>query len=283
VNRQKSFVNNHPTLYLVATPIGNLEDITYRAVNILQSVDVIFCEDTRVSGKLLKHYDIKKPLKMYHDHNKEIQSIEILTHLENNQTVALISDAGMPLISDPGYYVIREVIERGYNVVSIPGANALLTALTVSGIAPHPFLFYGFLDAKVTKREKQLEAMKHYPETLVFYESPHRILKTIQSLYNVFGERELVLARELTKKFEEIIRGTTKSLIGLEDIKGEMVLVVSGYVEEHTPSSLTMLEEVEQLIASGLPSKEAIKQVAKNRNVPKNDVYQQYHQQPIKE
>jgi len=283
MNRQKSFINNQPTLYVVATPIGNLEDMTYRAVNILQSVNVIFCEDTRVSGKLLKHYDIKKPLKMYHDFNKEIQSKEIISHLDKQEMVALISDAGMPLISDPGYYVIREVIERGYNVVSIPGASALLTALTVSGIAPHPFLFYGFLDAKVTKREKQLEALKMYPETVVFYESPHRILKTIQSLYTVFGERELVLARELTKKFEEIIRGTTSSLIDLEDIKGEMVLVVSGYHEEHLPSDLSMLEEVEQLIAAGETSKDAIKQVAKNRNVPKNDVYIAYHQQPIKE
>lgn len=278
MNRQKSFINQQPTLYLVTTPIGNLEDMTFRAVRILQEVDVIFCEDTRVSGTLLKHYDIKKPLKMYHDFNKEIQTTLIMSHLHNQEHVALISDAGMPLISDPGYYAIREVIEAGYNVVSIPGASALLTALTVSGIAPHPFMFYGFLDAKVTKREKQLEALKYYPETLIFYESPHRILKTIQSLYKVFGERELVLARELTKKFEEIIRGTTKSLIDLEDIKGEMVLVVAGYQQEEPTGETTILEDVEQLIAAGEPAKDAIKQVAKKRNLPKNDVYQAYHQ-----
>lgn len=278
MNRQKSFINQQPTLYLVTTPIGNLEDMTFRAVRILQEVDVIFCEDTRVSGTLLKHYDIKKPLKMYHDFNKEIQTTLIMSHLHNQEHVALISDAGMPLISDPGYYAIREVIEAGYNVVSIPGASALLTALTVSGIVPHPFMFYGFLDAKVTKREKQLEALKYYPETLIFYESPHRILKTIQSLCNVFGERELVLARELTKKFEEIIRGTTKSLIDLEDIKGEMVLVVAGYQQEEPTGETTILEDVEQLIAAGEPAKDAIKQVAKKRNLPKNDVYQTYHQ-----
>lgn len=279
MNRQKSFINDQPILYIVATPIGNLEDMTFRAVNILKQVDVIFCEDTRVSGKLLKHYEISKPLKMYHDFNKEVQSKEILEHLHKNEHVALISDAGMPLISDPGYYVIREVIDAGYNVVSIPGANALLTALTVSGIAPHPFLFYGFLDSKKTKREKQLLALKEYPETLVFYESPHRIQKTIQSLFDVYGERDLVLARELTKKFEEIIRGTTSSLLNIEDVKGEMVLVVEGYKPIETISELSILEEVEQLIASGMPSKEAIKQVAKNRNLPKNDVYIAYHQQ----
>lgn len=277
MNRQKSFVNDVPTLYVVSTPIGNLEDMTFRAVNILQTVDVIFCEDTRVSGKLLKHYDIKKPLKMYHDFNKVVQSEEILNHLRISQNVALISDAGMPLISDPGYYVIREVIEQGFNVVSIPGANALLTALTVSGIAPHPFVFFGFLDAKKTKRETQLESLQTYPYTLIFYESPHRILKTIASLYDVFGERPLVLARELTKQYEEVIRGTTLTLQDVTDIKGEMVLVVGGYTPTAEPSTTTILADVETLIAEGMDPKDAIKQVAKTRNIPKNDVYMTYH------
>lgn len=277
MNRQKSFKNDQPTLYLVATPIGNLSDMTYRAVDILKQVDVIFCEDTRTSGVLLKHYGIQKPLHSYHDHNKNMASKSILGWLANQQSVALISDAGMPLISDPGYVVVNETIEAGYNVVSIPGASASLTALSVSGLSPHPFVFYGFLDAKKTKRETQLESLQTYPYTLIFYESPHRILKTIASLYDVFGERPLVLARELTKQYEEVIRGTTLTLQDVTDIKGEMVLVVGGYTPTAEPSTTTILADVETLIAEGMDPKDAIKQVAKTRNIPKNDVYMTYH------
>ena len=284
MNRQKSFHNDRPTLYLVATPIGNLDDITYRAVKTLQEVDVVYCEDTRVSGKLLQHYDIRKPLKSYHDFNKELQTEEILRHLEGGDAVALISDAGMPLVSDPGYHVVQAAIEHDYNVVSIPGPSAVLTALTVSGLPPHPFLFYGFLDSKTSKREAQLEALKEREETLVFYESPHRIHKTIASLYKVLGERDLVLARELTKKFEEIIRGTTVSLQDVLDVKGEMVLVVAGNSAAETIEvDMTILEEVNALIAEGQTSKDAIKQVAKRRNLTKNEVYMTYHQSDHKE
>ncbi|QMS85232.1 16S rRNA (cytidine(1402)-2'-O)-methyltransferase [Candidatus Xianfuyuplasma coldseepsis] len=279
MNRQKSFVDSKPTLFLVATPIGNMEDITFRAVKTLQEVDVIFCEDTRVSGKLLHRYEIKKPLKSYHDFNKEVGSKEILNHLQGGDNVALISDAGMPLISDPGYYVIQDVIHEGYHVVSIPGVSAVLTAISVSGLVPHPFLFYGFLDSKSTKRKQELQQLKHYPETLVFYESPHRIHKTIKDLYEVFGERKLTLARELTKKFEEVIRGTTKDMQEIDDIKGEMVLVVEGYQPSTEQPTTTILEDVQTYIKNGLSSKDAIKKVAKERNVPKNDVYMAYHQE----
>lgn len=279
MNRQKSFKNNQPTLFLVTTPIGNLDDISFRAVQTLKDVDVIFCEDTRVSIKLLQHFEISKPLKTYHEYNKETQSQKIVSHLSKGESVALISDAGMPLISDPGFHVTRDVIDAGYNVVSIPGPSALLTALSVSGIAPHPFLFFGFLDAKKSKREKQLNTLVEYPQTLIFYESPHRIEKTIQSLYDVLGERPLVLARELTKQYEEIIRGTTKTLLDVTDIKGEMVLVVEGYKEDEFVPTISILEDVEQRIGKGLSSKEAIKLVAKERKLPKNDVYMMYHQQ----
>ena len=277
MHRQKSFVDDKPTLYLVATPIGNLADMTYRAVDTLHMVDVIFCEDTRVSGKLLKHYNIQKPLKSYHDHNKEISGQQLLEHLHQNDNVALISDAGMPLISDPGYYVIQDVIKEGYHVVSIPGASAVLTALSVSGLVPHPFLFYGFLDSKTTKRKQELTALKSYPQTLVFYESPHRIQKTIQDIHDVLGERQLVLARELTKKFEEVIRGTTSSLLDIEEVKGEMVLVVEGYTKQEEVKTTTILEDVNAYIHTGMSSKDAIKQVAKERNLTKNDVYMTYH------
>ena len=275
--RQKSFSNNSPTLYLVATPIGNLEDMTFRAIKILKSVDIIYCEDTRVSGKLLNHFEISKPLKTYHDFNKEVKSTDILKHLSNGENVALISDAGYPLISDPGYYVIREAINEGFNVVSIPGANALLSGLVVSGIAPHPFTFIGFLDHKEGKRKKQLTELIDHKETLVFYESPHRISKTVTNMYEVFGERNLVIARELTKKFEEILRGTTKSLKDIVDIKGEMVIIVEGKPEVEYNPDMPILEEVNLLIEEGMSSKDAIKEVAKKRGIPKNDVYQEYH------
>jgi len=283
MKRQKSFIGDMPTLYLVATPIGNLDDMTFRAVKILSSVDVVFCEDTRVSGKLLHHFEIKKPLKTYHDFNKEMKSDDILNHLRNNDNVALISDAGYPLISDPGYYVIREVIKEGFNVVSIPGASAVLSAVVTSGIVPHPFMFYGFLDSKDSKKRKELELLKEYKETLVFYESPHRINKTVKTIDEVFGERNLVIARELTKKYEEILRGTTKSLQDITDIKGEMVIVVEGKKQEKIISDLPIIDELNMLIADGLTSKEAIKQVAKQRNLPKNDVYMEYHKKENKE
>lgn len=274
--RQKSFQNNQSTLYLVATPIGNLEDITFRAINTLKEVDYIYCEDKRVSSKLLNHYEISKPLKSYHDFNKEVQTNELIELLQKGHNIALISDAGYPLISDPGYFVIREAIKHEFNVVSIPGANALLSALVVSGIAPHPFMFYGFLDHKESKKINELEALKNHKETLIFYESPHRILKTIKVMHKVLGERNIVIARELTKRYEEIIRGTTKTLLDLESIKGEIVVIVEGKTEEEMDLDLTIIEEVNKYIEEGLSSKDAIKKTAKNRSLPKNDVYQEY-------
>ncbi len=283
MERQKSFINKLPTLYLVATPIGNLEDMTFRAVKILNEVDIIYCEDTRVSGKLLHHFEIKKPLRTYHDHNKQASSDGILNNLRGNMNVALISDAGYPLISDPGYYVIREVIKEGFNVVSIPGASAVLSGLVVSGLVPHPFLFYGFLDSKESKKVKELESLKEQKETLIFYESPHRINKTMKTIYETLGERNVVIARELTKRYEEILRGTTLSMQNIEDIKGEMVIILEGKQEVPYTPTKPIIEEVEDLINDGLSSKEAIKQIAKLRNLPKNDVYQTYHQNKEKE
>ncbi len=277
MQRQKSFSNNNPTLFLVATPIGNLDDMTFRAVKTLKKVDLIYAEDTRVSGKLMKHFEIKGSLRTYHDFNKEVKTTEIINELISGKDIAIISDAGYPLISDPGYFLIREAIKEDINVVSIPGANALLAALVVSGLPPHPFIFYGFLDHKEGKRKKELTSLLEYQETLIFYESPHRITKTIKNIYEIFGERELVIARELTKKYEEIIRGTTKSLLDIQDLKGEIVIIVSGKKASVEESNLTILEEVNKLIASGLSSKEAIKQVAKNRKILKNDVYMEYH------
>jgi 16S rRNA (cytidine1402-2'-O)-methyltransferase len=278
MRRQKSFINDSPTLYLVTTPIGNLEDITLRAINTLKKVDKIYCEDTRVSVKLLKHYEIEKPLDTYHDHNKDIKKEHILNDLSNHKSVALISDAGHPLISDPGYTIVKEAKEKNFNVVSIPGASALLTAISVSEIAPHPFLFYGFLPPKQSARKKTLEHLKTNPETLIFYESPHRIHKTISDCLEVFGNRIAVIARELTKKYEEIIHGSLEELLEVEDIKGEMVLIIEGYQKTIIENDQTILEDINELINLGVSSKEAIKAVAKRRNLPKNEVYMTYHQ-----
>lgn len=281
MNRQKSFENDKATLYLVATPIGNLSEMTYRAVEILKSVDFIAAEDTRNTIKLLNHFDISKKLISHHEHNMTSSIPKILDYLSEGYNVALVSDAGYPAISDPGAELAKAVIEDGYNVVSVSGANACLNALVVSGIAPQPFLFYGFLDHQDKKKKKELEDLKYYKETIVFYESPHRIEKTLKLMLNILGDRHIALCRELTKKHEEIIRGTISEIIEILDtIKGEMVLVVEGSKEEKNVEqeyTQTIVEHVDELINKGMSTKDAIKEVAKLRKMNKNAVYQEYH------
>lgn len=276
--RQKSFENGLHTLYLVATPIGNLEEMTYRAVKVLNEVDYIAAEDTRNTIKLLNHFDIRKKLISHHEHNI-VQSIPKLLELLENHDIALVSDAGYPAISDPGYELVQAVINAGFNVVPISGANACLDALIVSGITPQPFLFYGFLDHSDKNKKKQLENLKFYKDTLVFYESPHRILKTLKLMKEYFGNRQIALCREITKKHEEIIRGTIEEVIEVcDELKGEMVLVVEGSKEEQVIEyELSVNEQIEAYINSGMSSKEAIKKVAKERNLSKNEVYKSYH------
>ena len=280
MNRQKSFENDKSTLYLVATPIGNLEEMTYRSVRILNEVDFIAAEDTRNTIKILNHFGIKKKLISHHEHNIEVSSKKIIELLQEGHSIALVSDAGYPAISDPGYELVLKVIEAGFNVVPISGANACLDALIVSGIAPQPFLFYGFLNHSDKIKKKELESLKKYKETLVFYESPHRIKKTLTLLLEYFGNRPIALCRELTKKHEEIIRGNVQEILDIVDtIKGEMVLVVEGSKEENevVEFELPLKEQVELYIEEGMTSKEAIKKVAKERNLPKNEVYTAYH------
>ncbi|WP_041140282.1 16S rRNA (cytidine(1402)-2'-O)-methyltransferase [Beduini massiliensis] len=276
--RQKSFENEKSTLYLVATPIGNLDEMTYRAVHILNEVDYIAAEDTRNTIKLLNHFNIKKKLISHHEHNIEASSYKILELLED-ANIALVSDAGYPAISDPGYELVMKVIEKGYNVVSISGANACLNALVVSGICPQPFLFYGFLNHSDKTKKKELSALKDYRETIVFYESPHRINKTLSLMLEYFGDRPIALCRELTKRHEEIIRGKITEILEVCDsLKGEMVIVVEGSKEiiEQT-FDLDINEQIEVYMNEGLTSKEAIKKVAKERNLSKNEVYKSYH------
>jgi len=277
MRRQKSFVNDFKTLYLVATPIGNLDDMTFRSIDTLKKVDVIFAEDKRVSIKLLNHFDIKTPLHTYHEFNKEVATKEIIEKLLSGLNVALISDAGYPVISDPGYFVVKEALKEDINIVSIPGANALLSALVVSGIAPMPFTFFGFLDSKEGKRRKQLEELKNQKETIILYESPHRINKTLNNIYEVLGNREIALARELTKKFEEIITGKVSEIKDIEDIKGEMVIVIGPSDNLEIDLELSLIEAIEKEIENGSSEKEAIKIVAKKRKLQKNTVYMEYH------
>lgn len=280
MNRQKSFENDKATLYLVATPIGNLNEMTYRAVEILNSVDFIAAEDTRNTIKLLNHFDISTKLISHHEHNIQTSIPKILSLLKENLSIALVSDAGYPAISDPGYELVKEVIDNDFNVVPISGANACLNALVVSGINPQPFLFYGFLDHQDKKKKKELEELKYYKETIVFYEAPHRIKKTLQLMLSILGNRYIALAREITKKHEEINRGTIEEILNVVDeLKGEMVIVVEGSKEqpEEIIFEQSIEEHVNEFIEKGMSTKDAIKEVAKQRGVSKNLIYQEYH------
>lgn len=275
-------------LYLVATPIGNLEDMTVRALRILKEVDVIAAEDTRNTKKLCNYFDISTPLISYHEHNIEAGGEKLLQYLRDGKSIALVSDAGLPCISDPGADIVEKAIEEDIAVVPIPGANAALTALIASGISPQPFYFFGFLNRNKKDRREQLEKLLKREETLVFYEAPHRIKDTLKDLQLVLGNRKITLARELTKKFEEFLRGTIEEAIewaSKTEIRGEFVIVLEGNsnppeeVDETYWTSMSLVEHVDYIIEeTGVNSKDAIKEVAKLRGLPKRDVYQAYHQ-----
>ena len=275
---QKSY-DNSPTLYLIPTPIGNMEDITIRAVNTLKMVDVVFCEDTRVTGQLLKYLDISKKLISSHNYNESGNKEKLLEYLSSGSNVGLVSDRGTPIISDPGYELAKVAIEEGYNVVSLPGATALIPALTSSGISPMPFYYYGFLNSKDSARRKELEFLKNIDATLILYEAPHRINKTLKDLGNVLGNnRKISISREITKKYEEVYRGTIGELIEQNnEYKGELVVVVEGNKETTEYKTLTVEEHVNLYIEYGKSSMDAIKIVAKERGMKKSEVYDIYH------
>lgn len=273
---QTSFRDKKPTLYIVSTPIGNLSDITYRAISVLSDVAVIFAEDTRTSGILLKHYNIETPLKSYYEHMKHEKIEDVLDELNNGLDVALISDAGTPGISDPGFELIQKIIEEGFYVVSVPGATASIAALTTSGLPMQPHLFVGFLPRKDGEIKKILEKYIAIDATMIFYESPHRILKTLINMYKVFGNRKVVLARELTKMFETITRTTLEAAVLMEhNPKGEYVILVEGYIKEVTENP-DIVKMVDNYITTGLNEKEAMRQVAQDINVSRRDIYQKY-------
>lgn len=280
MKRQKSFENDKLILYIVATPIGNLDEITYRAIQVLKDVDYIAAEDTRNTVKLLNHFDITTKMISHHEHNIVKSVPKIISLLQDGKNLALVSDAGYPAISDPGYELVKAAIDNDINVVPISGANACLDALVVSGVAPQPFLFYGFLDHQDKKKKKELTSLQDKKETIVFYEAPHRIKKTLTCMMEIFGDRKIALCRELTKKHEEIIRGNISEILSIVDeLKGEMVLVVEGSSLEikEVLSDEEIISKVDALIKIGVSSKDAIKEVSKSNQISKNKVYSLYH------
>lgn len=267
-----------PTLYLVPTPIGNMGDITYRAVDVLKEVEVIFSEDTRVTLNLLKYFDISKKLIALHDHNEDDLKEKVLEYLKDGKNIALVTDRGTPIISDPGYKTVKYVTDKGFNVVSLPGATAFVPALTVSGLAPQPFLFYGFLNSKESKRREELEKLSTEEETMIFYEAPHRIKSTLKLMLEVFGDRNISISREISKKFESVYRGKISELIEIIPEKGEFVIVVEGTTNNGNElSNLSTKEAVDMYIKAGLDVMSAIKRVAKDRGVSKSVIYKEYH------
>ncbi len=275
MKRIYSYSRDKGILYLVATPIGNLSDMTFRAVDTLKNVDVIYAEDTRNSSVLLKHFNIETKLLSYHEFNKELKEDEIVTRLKNGENVAIISDAGLPVISDPGYDIARACIKNDIPVTPIPGASAGISGLIASGITPQPFTFVGFLDSKTTKRKKELEELKYLKSTIIFHEAPHRIKECLIDMLEVLGDRHICIGRELTKKYEEFIRGSISEIIAECDaLKGEMVVIVSGYTEEVVDKD--PIKEIESLINLGYKPKEAIKEVASMLNLNKQDLYKDY-------
>jgi 16S rRNA (cytidine1402-2'-O)-methyltransferase len=263
-------------LYVVATPIGNLEDITYRAVRLLGEADVIACEDTRQTHKLLERYAIHKPTVSYHEHNEQERTADLVGRLLGGANVALVSDAGMPLVSDPGYRLVRAAIDAGVTVIPVPGASASLTALAASGLATDAFHFGGFLPPKAGQRARVLESLAEEEATLVFYEAPHRILETLEAIEAVLGPRPVVVARELTKIHEEFLRGTAAEvraqLAARDSVKGEITLLI-GKAAAPPPDDTPLEEAVDALIREGVPRMDAIKQVARRRGLSKREVY----------
>lgn len=279
LKRLKSFENDAPKVYLVATPIGNLNEVSPRTIEVLNEVDIIAAEDTRNSIKLLNHFNIQTKLIAHHQYNEKQSSKGILELLEQGKSVALISDAGYPLISDPGSYLAQEVIEAGYPLIPVSGANAMLNALVCSGLSSEHFMFYGFLDAHENQRKKELNKLKDFPYTMVFYEAPHRIEKMLTSLLEVFGDRHIVLARELTKRHEEFIHGTISEILTICDtLKGEMVVIVEGKCDDEVViDDQSLIAMIDEYINQGNSIKQACKLLAQEYNLSKNELYNLYH------
>lgn len=287
MKQQKSFgTHTTGTLYLVPTPIGNLGDMTNRSIQVMQDVDVIAAEDTRHTQQLLNQFEITTKQISFHEHNKETRIPELVARLQAGDSIAQVSDAGMPSISDPGHELVKAAILADVPVVPIPGASAGITALIASGLAPQPFMFYGFLPRKPKEQLHELDLLKTHQETMIFYEAPHRLAKTLQSVEKVFGaERQVVLARELTKRYEEFLRGTIAELVAWatsNEVRGEFVVIVSGNdqiieTSDADPlAELSAVDAVKELVENGLKPTAAIKQIAKQRSLDRQTLYLKY-------
>lgn len=270
-------------LYIVATPIGNLEDITYRAINILQTVDIIAAEDTRHTLKLLNHYNISKHLISYHRHNEEEKSDDLISKLKEGKNIALVSDAGTPGICDPGEAVIHKSIEEGIQVIPIPGACAFVNALICSGLNTDTFLFLGFLPLNKKNRKQKLQEIQQSHQTTIIYEAPHKLQATLKDLQEFIGERKVVIARELTKIHEEFIRGNIEEIIEkTKEAKGEMIILIEGAQEitlaetQEAFQNLSLEEHYSYYEKQGMDKKEIVKRMAKDRGVPKNEIYMKF-------
>ncbi|MEC3882234.1 16S rRNA (cytidine(1402)-2'-O)-methyltransferase [Halobacillus sp. HZG1] len=288
MNVQKSFMDHDQgTLYIVPTPIGNLEDMTFRAVNTLKEVDMIGAEDTRNSRKLLNHFEISTTLVSYHEHNKHTKGPELIERLSGGKDIAIVSDAGMPGVSDPGTDLVQRAVEADIPVVVLPGANAALPALAGSGLSTEEFYFHGFLPRKKKDRAAVLEKLQSIQATLIFYESPHRLKEMLSHVHEILGDRKASLVRELTKRYEEYIRGGLGELVDWahsEQIRGEFCVVIEGAGDVESEDShqwwahLSLVDHVQHYIENdGMRNKEAIKQTALDRKLPKREVYQAYH------
>ena len=273
---QKSY-DGKPTLYLVPTPIGNLGDMTYRGVETLKNSEVIFSEDTRESKKLLDYFDIKKKLIPCHKFNEDDVYIKVLDYLNQGFDVSIITDRGTPSISDPGYVSAFKVINSGFNVVCLPGATAFTPAIVNSGLNPNKFLFYGFLSSKKNDKKKELDELKLLKFTIIFYESPFRVIETLELIKEIMGDRQISISREISKKHEEVYRGKiTEVLEELKEPKGEFVIVVAENRDKESYDNLDIIDHIKLLVKNGMNDKDAIKEVAKLHNMKKNEVYMEY-------
>ena len=282
---QKSFKGQSPhgKLYLVATPIGNMDDMSIRMVNTLKEVDVIAAEDTRNTGLLLKHFGIETRQSSFHEHNAQEKIPVLLDLLKSGQNLAQVSDAGLPSISDPGHELVKAAIAEDIAVVTVPGPSAGISALIASGLAPQPHVFYGFLPRKSGQQKEFFESKKAYPETQIFYESPHRVKATLENMLEVYGDRSVVLVRELTKIYEEYQRGRISELVGYlaeNALKGECLLIVAGAsLEKEDKADADLLAEIDSLVQSGSKKNQAIKEVAKKYGRNKSQLYALYHEE----
>ena len=284
-NIQRSFkgVKTAGSLYLVPTPIGNMQDMTLRSLETLKTVDLICSEDTRNTLRLLNHFEIKVPQESFHEHNSQEKIPKLIDFLKSGQSIAQVSDAGMPSISDPGHDLVLAAIKEEIDVVALPGASAGITALIASGLVPQPHIFYGFLPRKKGEQQKFLKTKLAYPETQIFYESPFRVPDTLSNMQEIYGDREVVLVRELTKIYEEYRRGKISEVLNSlveQPIKGECLIIVSGadeLVQEIQEPELTALEAVKNLVAQNVKPNVAIKEIAKERCLNRQDLYAEFH------